>query len=101
MNAAFVHEERPDKRIPAELMSCLQWIAWWSVPGTGRPVQLPNGRSSPVLKEQARPHKLPINPRTGGLAATTQPGTWSSARDCGEGLSAMVIDRDRLRLYGF
>jgi hypothetical protein len=67
--------------IPEELWTCPQWVAWWSVVGEGRPVELPNGRLSHVLKAQAKPHKLPINPNTGGLAASTRSTTWSSAED--------------------
>jgi putative DNA primase/helicase len=70
-----------DVRIPAELLRCPQWIAWWSVVGRGGLVQLPNGRWTGVLKAQAKPHKLPIDPRTGGLAASTRSATWSSAED--------------------
>jgi hypothetical protein len=65
-------------QIPGELLSCPQWIAWWSVTGEGRPVQLPNGGWTSVLKAQAKPHKLPIDPHTGGLASSTRPQTWSS-----------------------
>jgi Protein of unknown function (DUF3987) len=71
----------PGPSIPAELLARPQWLAWWSVTGAGRPVQVPSGRSSGVLKVQAKPHKLPINPRTGGLAASTRLATWSSAED--------------------
>jgi hypothetical protein len=68
-------------QIPTELLSCPQWIAWWSVAGEGRRVQLSNGGWTGVLKAQAKPHKLPIDARTGGLAASTRPATWSSAED--------------------
>ncbi len=70
-----------EAQIPAELLCCPQWIAWWNVTGEGRPVQLPNGRWTGVLKAQPKPHKLPIDPRTGGLAASTRPATWSSVED--------------------
>jgi hypothetical protein len=65
--------------IPQELWACPQWVAWLNVVGEGRPVRLPNGRLSGVLKAQAKPHKLPVNARTGALAASTRPTTWSSA----------------------
>jgi len=68
-------------QIPAELLSLPQWIAWWSVVGGGRRVQLPNGGWTGVLKAQAKPHKLPIDPRTGGLAASTRPTNWSSVEN--------------------
>ena len=71
----------PYAAIPEELRARPQWIAWWSVAGEGRPVRLPNGRSTDVLKVQAKPHKLPIDPRTGGLAASTRLATWSSVGD--------------------
>jgi putative DNA primase/helicase len=67
--------------IPEELLARPQWIAWWSVAGEGRHVRLPNGGFTKALKLQAKPHKLPIDPLTGGLAATTRPATWSSAED--------------------
>jgi hypothetical protein len=35
--------------IPDELLARPQWIAWWSVVGDGRRVQLPNGRLTDVL----------------------------------------------------
>jgi hypothetical protein len=44
-------------------------------------VTLPNGGSTGVLKAQPKPHKLPIDPRTGGLAASTRSATWSTAND--------------------
>jgi hypothetical protein len=69
------------RQIPADLLYLQQWIAWWSVVGEGRSVQLPNSRATGVLKAQDKPHKLPINPRTGGLAASTRPPTWSSIDD--------------------
>lgn len=68
----------PGSAIPDELRVRSQWLAWWSVVGKGRPVRLPNGRLTHALNVQAKPHKLPINPRTGGLAASTRPATWSS-----------------------
>jgi hypothetical protein len=82
--------------IPEELLKSRQWLVWWSVPGEGRPVRLPNGRLSEVLKAQAKPHKLPINPRTGGLAATTRPPTWSSAED-----ALAAVERWTLTGIGF
>jgi putative DNA primase/helicase len=63
--------------MPKELLALPQWIGWLSVVGEGRPAGLPNGRSTKVLKKQAKPHKLPIDPTTGGLASTTDPRTWS------------------------
>jgi hypothetical protein len=67
--------------IPQELWTRPQWLAWWSVVGEGNPAQLPNGRLSGVLKAQAKPHKLPINPSSGGLASSTRSTTWSAAED--------------------
>lgn len=67
--------------IPGELLALKQWIAWWSVNGEGRPVGLPNGRLTKPLKPKNKPYKLPINPITGALAASTRPETWASARD--------------------
>src|SRR4051812_36308618 len=64
--------------IPAELRAIPQWVAWWSVIGEDRPTKLPNGKPTRALKAQAKPHKLPINPRTGSLALTNKPQTWSS-----------------------
>jgi putative DNA primase/helicase len=64
--------------VPDELLSRPQWLAWWSVVGEGLRVKLPNGRYSGVIKKQKKPHKLPINPGTGGLASSTRPATWSS-----------------------
>ena len=69
--------ESVNPSLPAELLARSQWVAWWSVVGEGRQVRLPNGRLSSVLKARAKPHKLPINSRTGGLAATTRSNTWS------------------------
>ena len=67
--------------VPEELRALPQWIAWWSVFGQGRSVGLPGGGSTGVLKQQKKPHKLPIDPRTGNLAATTRSATWSSAEE--------------------
>src|SRR5258708_5401047 len=68
-------------RIPRELRDLPQWIAWWAVVGKGVRVKLPSGGSTKPLKKQEKPHKLPINPRTGGLAATTLANDWSSFED--------------------
>ncbi len=49
MNDAFTGPNATEPigaHVPVELLSRPQWIAWWSVPGTGCPVQLPNGRLS-------------------------------------------------------
>jgi len=84
MSDAFqsaINTEPIRAQIPVELLSRPQWIAWWSVIGEGRRVQLPNGRQTSVLKAQAKPHKLPIDARTGALAASTRPATWSSVED--------------------
>jgi hypothetical protein len=67
--------------IPAELLAPPQWVAWWSVVGHGRPMRLPNGGLTDTLKVQAKSHKLPINPHTGGLAASTRAATLSSVDD--------------------
>jgi len=84
MSSTFEHaieKAQPRPQIPADLLSLPQWVGWWSVVGEGRRVQLPNGGETGVLKVQAKPHKLPIDPRTGGLAASTRPATWSSVED--------------------
>jgi hypothetical protein len=67
--------------IPVELRAGTRWLAWSSVVGEGIPVKLPNGEWTKPLKKRAKPHKLPINPRTGGLAATTRATNWSSFED--------------------
>ena len=67
-----------DAVIPEELRTRPQWVAWWSVVGEGRAIQLPNDGWTKPLKEQNKPHKLPINPRTGGLASSTNPRTWGT-----------------------
>jgi hypothetical protein len=76
-----VAKKPSQEQIPAELLFLPQWIAWWGVVGEGRRVHLPNGKWTGVLKAQAKPHKLPIDPRTGGLASSTRPSTWSSIED--------------------
>jgi hypothetical protein len=65
-------------QIPQELRALPQWIAWWSVVGEGVRVKLPGGGWTKPLKKQEKPHKLPINPLTGRLAATTRSNTWST-----------------------
>jgi hypothetical protein len=55
--------------IPEVLRDHPQWVAWWSVPGEGRKVQLPDGGWTRPLKRQRKPHKLPIDAQTGGLAS--------------------------------
>lgn len=67
--------------IPAELRDLRQWIGWLSVVGEGVPVKLPGGGFTKPLKKQPKPHKLPINPSTGNLAATTRPKNWSTFQD--------------------
>ena len=64
--------------IPSELLDRHQWVAWWSITGEGHPIKLPNGRLSKPLNAQPKSHKLPINPLTGSMAATTRAETWSS-----------------------
>lgn len=68
--------EPGDSSIPNELRACPQWVGWLSVVGEDCPLVLPNGQMTKVLKRQAKPHKLPINARTGGLASTTRASTW-------------------------
>jgi putative DNA primase/helicase len=82
--------------IPDGLLQRRQWLAWWSVAGEGKPVRLPSGGMSGVLKAQAKPHKLPINPHTGSLAASTRPNTWGSYSD-----AKMALDRWSLTGVGF
>lgn len=49
-------------KIPAELQSLPQWVCWSKVSRDGKDT------------------KLPINPRTGGLASTTDQATWTDFR---------------------
>ena len=73
--------------IPEELRARPQWVAWWSVVGEGRAIRLPNDGWTKPLKEQNKPHKLPINPRTGGLASSTNlrtSGTFQQAIDAAQ-----------------
>jgi putative DNA primase/helicase len=86
----------PQSAIPSELLRLQQWIAWWSVAGEGVPVKLPSGKPTKPLKKQAKPHKLPINPRTGGLASTTEVKTWSSSKD-----ASAAVQKLRLTGIGF
>jgi primase-polymerase (primpol)-like protein len=68
-----------EERVPKSLLRRRQWVAWWGVRGTGQCVRLPNGEmTAKPLKPQRKPHKLPINPHTGGLAETDRPATWGS-----------------------
>ncbi len=92
-------EEPISTAIPQELWTRPQWLAWWSVLGADRPEELPNGRPSGVLKVQAKPHKLPIDPATGGLAASTRSVTWSSAEHACAAGSEVVTHGDRLRVH--
>ncbi len=57
--------------IPLELRSCAPWLAWKSVPN-------PDGK---------KPRKLPIDPRTGKTASSTDPSTWA---DYDTAVSAVV-----------
>jgi primase-polymerase (primpol)-like protein len=63
--------------VPTELRECPQWIAWWLVQGEGKPVKLPNGTYT-NLEARPKAQKLPINPHSGGLAATNRPATWGT-----------------------
>ena len=85
MSAAFAKlvpdEKGLDTPIPLELRALPQWVAWWSVIGGGVRLKLPSGGYTRALKKQEKPHKLPINPRTGGLAATMRANDWSSFED--------------------
>ena len=65
-------------QIPTELLSRPQWIAWWSVVGEGRRVQLPNGGRTGVLKARAKSHKLPIDPRISGPGMRNLPAPFRS-----------------------
>jgi hypothetical protein len=97
MNAACESPmPEPLASVPRELLGCKQWLAWWSVRGEGRSVPLPNGGSTGVLKAQPKPHKLPIDPRTGGLAASTRSATWSTAND-----ALAAVERWNLSGVGF
>ena len=60
--------ETSHEGIPQELKALRQWVAWWSVAGQGVPVALPNSRPTRPLEPRPKPHKLPINAATGGLA---------------------------------
>ncbi|MGO9239515.1 MAG: DUF3987 domain-containing protein [Bryobacteraceae bacterium] len=66
--------------IPEELRARPQWVVWWSVTGEGRAVKLPNGHLTRALKAQKKPHKLPIDPRTGTMALSTNPTTWGTSQ---------------------
>ena len=78
--------------IPEELKALPQWIGWLSVVGEGRPAELPNGQfTTKPLKKQAKPHKLPINPKTGGLASTTDSRTWSSFDEAREAVQKWLL----------
>jgi putative DNA primase/helicase len=71
----------PAPHVPRELTQLPQWVGWLAVLGEGKQVKLPNGKLSPqALKKQDKQHKLPINPRTGGLADTTNSSTWGEFR---------------------
>jgi putative DNA primase/helicase len=67
--------------IPKELLDHGQWIAWWAVIGTDKRVRLPSGGLTGRLKVQEKPHKLPINPHTGGLASVTKKATWGNCQE--------------------
>ena len=76
--AATVESSTPFSAVPPELRQRTQWMAWWSVIGEGKRVMLPNGElTSRPLAVREKPHKLPINPRTGGLGASNRPRTWA------------------------
>src|SRR5690349_21461744 len=64
--------------VPEELKAQSTWICWVSVTGTGTPYQLPNGTFTRPLEPRPKPHKLPINPHTGGLASSTEGSTWAT-----------------------
>jgi hypothetical protein len=64
--------------IPEELRARPQWVAWWSVAGQGSVLRLPNGGATKPLNAQRKPHKLPIDPRKGALASSTNPKTWGT-----------------------
>jgi putative DNA primase/helicase len=70
--------ETSHEGIPQELKALRQWVAWWSVAGQGIPVALPNSRPTRPLEPRPKPHKLPINAATGGLAMANNPGTWTT-----------------------
>jgi primase-polymerase (primpol)-like protein len=69
--------ETSHEGIPQELKALRQWVAWWSVAGQGIPVALPNSRPTRPLEPRPKPHKLPINASSGGLAMANNPGTWT------------------------
>ena len=67
------------EQVPGALLSRHQWVAWWGVPGTGERIRLPNGNLTlKPLKSLRKPHKLPIDPHTGGLAETDRKATWGN-----------------------
>jgi primase-polymerase (primpol)-like protein len=72
----------PDCNIPAvpdALGQLPQWVGWLAVEGEGKRARLPNGTfTKEALRKQAKPHKLPINPHTGGLASVTNRRTWGT-----------------------
>lgn len=49
-----------DSDLPAELVRLPQWVAWKYVPDPDRP----------------KPRKIPVTPRTGANASSTDPDTW-------------------------
>jgi hypothetical protein len=73
------HHQAAVPYAPPELVRLPQWIGWLAANGEGKQFRLPNGQLTPKpLKKQDKPQKLPINPRTGGLANITEPATWGT-----------------------
>ena len=88
--------ETSHEGIPQELKALRQWVAWWSVAGQGVPVALPNSRPTRPLEPRPKPHKLPINAATGGLAMANNPGTWTTYEQ-----AARAVERFGVTGVGF
>ena len=71
---------------PAELRQLPQWVCWASAPG-GRQFEYPNGHPTAgalKVKSNGKPHKLPINPHSGGPAQTNVRLTWAQFNKANE-----------------
>lgn len=77
--------------IPTEMREVDQWICWWSVTGEGKPVRLPGGRLTKPLEPRPKPHKVPINPHTGGPGKTNDPTTWGTFSEAVEAYTRVGV----------
>ena len=57
-----IQEEDMFEQVPQELKRLNQWVCWRAEPDVSRPGKM---------------KKVPVNPRTGGLAMSNNPGTWT------------------------